>query len=543
MKTTDSAMPPLSQTMYGEAQATGEASGKAPQIKTDARQRNTREASAAPPRRLRFPPPPPPPPRTNAVNQNDSGVTRVRLQGIGIKTSYTLKEVLRMTGDAFEKPFTSFLTYMSNAGSLLIDGKPATQSQKDAIERITSKFDAVVGLASRSGQMQLAGKILHRINDAAHGKPFSREDMASDLLDGVSSVDVKLPDFKGEMPGRLGSPSLQSSSAEASGSEPAASEVGKESVSLLKQLVRRGPPDLVPAANRQADQQRIDAFCGPVSFYRKDREAPAPDFPSVIHATEYKDRRNVLTVGKGKDLTFYDAEEKAGVNGDKAADMTPELANASVIQLGSGKDGVAAVNVCFEDLAPGSTTIVSSGPMRGSTMLFTADETGFSAYHAGASKQTRAKAADAEASSIAEAHERFGSTHADATPQQNGMDALYRAATSHPFSAIVSSYGDPPAGQPHPKYAPSNDAGLGADGRPWSMMNFNYVGADQSPREVGSAEAIIRKDENGKITVQVLAERGKLGYKPTRGWSTSPTASFNYRQLESAVGRYSVDHA
>jgi hypothetical protein len=555
MKTTDSAIQPLSQAMYGEAEAASAPSGKTPQIAADARRRITREASAArPPRAPRVLPPPPPEP-SKAVNESDSGVTRVRLQGIGIKTKYTLKEVLSMSGDSLRNPVTSFVTYMANAGSLLIDGKPATQEQKDSIARVTSKFDAIVGLAPTNGQMQLAGKILHRINDAAHGKSFSREEMASDLMDGVSTVDVKLPDFKATSPGRLDGSPVQSLAVEESDSKTAASdagkepvsslkqEVGKEPVSLLKQLVKRGPPDLVPAANRQADQQRIDAFFGPVSFYRKDRAVSAPDFPSVIHATEYKDRRNVLTVGKGKDLAFYGAEAKAGSKSGKAADMTPELANASVIKLGSGNDGVAAVNVSFKDLAPGSTTIVSGGPMRGSTMLFTADESGFSAYHAGWSKHTRAKAADAEASSIAEAHERFGSAHADVTPPQNGMEALYRAATSHPFSAIVSSYGDPPAGQPHPKFAPSNDAGLGADGRPWSMMNFNYVSADQSPREVGTAEAIIRKDRNGKMTVQVLAERGKLDYKPTQGMSTLPTDLFNYRQLESAVGRYSVDHA
>jgi hypothetical protein len=70
-------------------------------------------------------------------------------------------------------------------------------------------------------------------------------------------------------------------------------------------LLKQGPPDLKPAISRQEDQQRIDQFSGPVSFYRKDRDVPNADFPSVIHATGYKDRRDVLTVGKGADLASY----------------------------------------------------------------------------------------------------------------------------------------------------------------------------------------------------------------------------------------------
>jgi hypothetical protein len=98
---------------------------------------------------------------------------------------------------------------------------------------------------------------------------------------------------------------------------------------------------------------------------------------------------------------------KATLNRSRNTKVSPEFAGADVTERGSGKDGVAAINVSFADLALGSTTIVTGGAMRGSTMLFTADESGFSAYHASASNRTGWKAADEAASSIAKAQDHF----------------------------------------------------------------------------------------------------------------------------------------
>jgi hypothetical protein len=303
----------------------------------------------------------------------------------------------------------------------------------------------------------------------------------------------------------------------------------------VKELSNQGPLVLPPPLTRQEDQQRIDAFGGPVTFYRKDRVVPNPDAAAVLHASEYRDRRGVLTVGKGKDLTSYDPGMKAVLNRDRSADVSPALANADVIALRSGRDGVAAINVNFADLAPGSTTIVTSGAMRGDMTLFTADDSGFSAYRAQASKKTRAKSADTAAASIASAHERFGKTDAYAKPPASGFDALFRAAKSHPFSALVYSYDVAPNGQPHPKFGPTSDVGLRPDGRPWSSVNFNYLAPGKSSSEVGTAQAVIVKDLNGKVTVRVLAQRGKLE-NPLRG----PRPSFTYRPIESAVGSYTT---
>jgi hypothetical protein len=447
-----------------------------------------------------------------------------------------LKEVLTITGDALSRPFTAFLEYTGNAGSLLIDGRPATQQQKDAIRTYTEKFDAVAGVAG-AGNIQAVGKILHHINDAASGKMPSRDEMVANLMEGVSMVDVVIPGMKAKAPPRPDAPSPSEGSSQ-TGQTPLASAEQETPASVLKDLAKQGPLGLKPADSREEDQKRIDQFTSPLSFYRKDRDVPNPDAASVIHATEFKDRRGVLTVGKGEDLTSYDPTMKADLNRARSTDRSPALAKANVIQLGSGKDGVAAIDVCFSDLAPGSTTIVTSGPMRGDMTLFTADETGFSAYRAQASKKTPAKSADAAASSIASAHERFGHTDAYPSKPQNGFDEMFRAARSHPFSALVYSVDDLPVGQPHPKYGLSDDAGLGPEGKLWSAVNFNYLAPNRNSKEVGTAEAVITKDLKGKVTVQVLAERGKL-----ENAVGTPPSSFTYRPIESAVGSYTARDA
>ncbi|HEY4352789.1 MAG TPA: cytotoxic necrotizing factor Rho-activating domain-containing protein [Paraburkholderia sp.] len=471
------------------------------------------------------------------------GVTRIRLQGIGIKTDYTVKEVLTITADAFQKPFTAFLEYMGNAGSLLVDGRPATQKEKESIRKVTEKFDALAGAAApASGNMQMVGTLLHRINDAANGKMPGRDAMASDLMNGVTMADVVIPGFK-RMPPRPGGPPPH-----VDGANPAdvqnkpSSQADAMSGRVQQQLAQQGPLNLTPSLNRAADEKSVDAFSSPVTFYRKDQNVPNMDFPAALHASEYKDRLGVVTFGKGKDLTSYNPGMKAFLNADSPDAIGPELANANVIDLGSGKNGTAAIEINFADLDKGSTTIVTGGHMRGSTMLFTADNRTFCAYHAQMSKKTSAKAADAAASSIASVHDRFGvsgTLPSTSKEPENGFDALFRAATRHPFSAVVYSYDDPSNNQPHPKYGPSADVGVSADGNPWSMMNFNYLAPDRNSREVGTATAVITKDMDGKVTVRVLAERGKLENKnPDR--TGKPPRNFSYRKIEGAVGTYSV---
>ncbi|GAB7522181.1 hypothetical protein [Paraburkholderia sp. 2C] len=533
MKTNDRGVQQSMYREYGEADATdGASQGTTPPIAS--RQRNRRSPD---PRDWNFSqneravPTTPVSPPGNRVAQKDDSVTWVRLQGVKIKTNYDWKEVLTITADALEKPITAFLECTANNVSLLIDGRPATKQEKEAIRRVTEKFDSVVG-ASGGGSSQGAGKILHRINDALNGKMPSRDEVIAGMQDGVSMVDVVIPGFKGKAPSR---PDILPGSDKESPVAQPASEKNRKATTTLKELAKQGPLSLLPAANRQEDQQRVDAFSGPVTFYRKDHTIPNPDAASVIHATSYRERSGVLTLGKGKDLTSYDPEMKLFLNRNRNTDISPALAGANVISLGSGDDGVAAINISFADLASGSTTVVTGGPMRGSTMLFTADDTGFSAYHAQASKNTQAKSADAAATSIADAHKHFSAAGANPAKPQNGFDAVFDAAKSHPFSALIYSCDTPSEGQPHPKFGPTSDAGSRPDGKPWSMLNFNYLAPDRNSGEVGTAEAIIAKDPNGKVTVQVLAERGKLGNP-----RNNPRPSFTYRPIESAVGSYTV---
>ena len=544
MKTKDSNFQQSTYRSYGEQEQRDGATRQMPRPEKISPGRHRRDASAAPPGSYgtgsqNRTPPSQISPATNSVGTDGDWVTKVRLQGVGIKTDYTVKEVLTIAGDGLSKPLTGFLEYMGNAGSLLIDGRPATRQQKETIRAFTEKFDAVAGVAG-AGNIQAVGKILHHINDAANGKMPSRDEMVANLMEGVSMVDVVIPGLKAKVPPRPDAPSSSEDGSQTgqTGQTGPASAKQETPPTILKELMKQGPLGLMPAANRQEDQKRIDRFSGPVSFYRKDRDVPNPDAASVLHATDYKDRLGVLNVGKGKDLTSYDPTMKAALNRNRSTDISPALANANVIQLGSGNDGVAAVNVCFADLAPGSTTVVTSGPMRGDMALFTADDTGFSAYRAQASKKTPAKSADAAAASIANAHEHFGQTDAYPTKPQNGFDEMFRAARSHPFSALVYSVDDPTSGQPHPKYGPSNDAGLGPDGKLWSAVNFNYLAPNRNSREVGTAEAVITKDLKGKVTVQVLAERGKL-----ENAVRAPDASFTYRQIESAIGSYTAREA
>jgi hypothetical protein len=547
MKTNDTIGQQSAYRLYGEENAKSGAPQQATSPESTSPGRNRRSPSPAPPgwydKTGGATAPPPISQTTNSLGGNLDAVTQVRLQGVQIKTDYTAKEVLTIAADAFSRPITAFLEYMGNAGSLLIDGRPATEEEKHTIRSFTEKFDAITGAAG-GGSIQAVGKMLHHINDAANGKMPSRDEIVANMMDGVNMIDVKIPDFKGKVLTRSDPPPPSGPDAPppASASKPAISQAAKPApvqnetpTNVVKELSKQGPLVLPPSLTRREDQQRIDGFGAPVTFYRKDRAVPNPDAASPLRATDYRDRRGVLMVGKGKDLTSYDPGMRAVLNRNRSADVIPALANADVIALRSGKDGVAAINVNFADLAPGSTTVVTSGAMRGDMTLFTADDSGFSAYRAQASKRIRAQSADTAAASIASAHERFGQTDTYAKPPASGFDALFRAATSHPFSALVYSYDVAPEGHMHPKFGPTSDVGLRPDGRPWSSVNFNYLAPGQSPNEVGTAQAVIVKDLNGKVTVRVLAQRGKLE-NGIRG----PHPSFTYRPIESAVGSFTT---
>src|ERR1700754_2737988 len=190
MKTKDSNFQQSTYRSYGEQEQRDGATRQMPRPEKISPGRHRRDASAAPPGSYgtgsqNRTPPSQISPATNSVGTDGDWVTKVRLQGVGIKTDYTVKEVLTIAGDGLSKPLTGFLEYMGNAGSLLIDGRPATRQQKETIRAFTEKFDAVAGVAG-AGNIQAVGKILHHINDAANGKMPSRDEMVANLMEGVS---------------------------------------------------------------------------------------------------------------------------------------------------------------------------------------------------------------------------------------------------------------------------------------------------------------------------------------------------------------------
>jgi hypothetical protein len=284
MKTNDTIVRQSTYRLYGEESA-----------KSGAPQQAASPAPTSPGRNRRSPLPAPPgwygkadgstapssvSQTTNGVGNNLDAVTRVQLQGVQIKTDYSAKEVLTIAADAFSRPISAFLEYMGNAGSLLIDGRPATQEEKNAIRSFTEKFDAIAGAAG-GGNIQSIGKILHHINDAANGKMPSRDEMIDNMMDGVNMIDVKIPDFKGKVLTRPDPPPPEGPDAPppASASKPAISQPANPAstqqataqnasaqngtpTNLVKELSNQGPLILPPPLTRQEDQQRIDAFGG-----------------------------------------------------------------------------------------------------------------------------------------------------------------------------------------------------------------------------------------------------------------------------------------
>src|SRR5215469_14758226 len=133
MKTNDTTAQQSTYRLYGEENAKSGAPQRAASPEPASPGRSRRSPSPAPPgwydKTGGVTAPPPISQTTNSLGGNVDAVTQVRLQGVQIKTDYTAKEVLTISADAFSRPFTAFFEYMGNAGSLLIDGRPATEEE------------------------------------------------------------------------------------------------------------------------------------------------------------------------------------------------------------------------------------------------------------------------------------------------------------------------------------------------------------------------------------------------------------------------------
>ncbi|MFC0695524.1 cytotoxic necrotizing factor Rho-activating domain-containing protein [Paraburkholderia humisilvae] len=312
----------------------------------------------------------------------------------------------------------------------------------------------------------------------------------------------------------------------------------------LKRLQGEGPINLEPAGEPAADTARIKQFGAPLTFYRNDRSESGTRNPSLIDKTRYRARHDVVAVGKGTDATSYVPEAKAYMG--RAWSTTPtELSGTDVVKLGAGKDGTAAIMLPFREIRPGSTIIVTGGPMRGSTMLFAADHHGFHAYHAGSSSDhPRWSVSEDGARSIANAYRTMHPGHDAWITARSGAEELVSIARQYPFAALIynGEYSTEP-GRKLPDeriHAPLHASGTDPHD-PWHMMTFSYF-EPGDVRSVGTAEAVISKDARGKVTVQVLGEKGRLDHMQTLDLHGG-SVGFRYKTIEGATTSYSVEQA
>ncbi|CAB3762468.1 hypothetical protein LMG29739_03890 [Paraburkholderia solisilvae] len=310
----------------------------------------------------------------------------------------------------------------------------------------------------------------------------------------------------------------------------------------LKRLQGEGPLNLEPATGPAADIARIRQFGMALTFYRNDKSASQTRDLSSIDKTAYEARHDVIAFGKGTDGTSYVPEAKAYIG--RAWTTTPtELSGTDIVKLGAGKDGTAAIMLPFDQLRLGSTVIVTGGPMRGSTMLFAADNHGFYAYHAGtSSNEPRWTVSEDGARSIANAYRAMHPAHHAWITARSGADELVSIAKLEPFSALIynGAYSTEP-GRKLPDeriHAPLHATGTEPND-PWHMMTFSYF-EPGDVRSVGTAQAVISKDAGGKITVQVMGEKGKLDHMQTMDLHGG-SVGFRYRPIEGATTSYTVE--
>jgi hypothetical protein len=490
----------------------------------------------------------------DAPRKGDDGVQKVQISGYVVKTSYSTQEFLQIVGDAFSKPFTSLFKSVANTKVQLTQNRQLTKEEQDALDRVGGALDKMASLAPTNGATQFAGAAVNHVNQALHGKMPTPEQMIDNVTGAVAtfSVNVKTP-MKPLSPGRE-NVELTGTSADgaapaggvSSGSTPPAPKpVGAppplQGEAAIQRIQGQGPINILPVASQAEDQRRIEQFSPPFRFYRNDRDVSDMQEASAANATDAEQRDGVLAVGPGENATSYSADEKAFVGkGWLPRTIGPsDLTGARIIKLGSGKNGVAAMNLRFEDLPPGSTTIVTGGAMRNSTMLFAADPKGFYAYHAGQATSDWSMA-EQGARSIVNAHEamRPGGDFSMSSAPQNNRDDLMRAARQYPFSSVVynGAY-DAKGGSNAPDdritasgYAPGSDPAHAPNSNVFSYF-------EPGLRAIGTAEAVISRDNNNQVTVCVLAEKGRRG---TSLNMSDGSSGFRYGKLDNVVRTYKV---
>ena len=317
----------------------------------------------------------------------------------------------------------------------------------------------------------------------------------------------------------------------------------KQGTVTLKRLQGQGPISVEPVDGAAADSARIKQFGKALIFYRNDRSGSGMH-PASLDPSNYQARRDVIAIGKGTDATSYVPEAKAYM-GRGWASTPRELSGTDIVKLGAGKDGVATIRLPFSELKPGSTVIVTGGAMRGSTVLFAVDNGSFYAYHAGSSSDDpRWKVSENGARSIANAYRAMHPAHDAWLTARSGAEELVSIAVRHPFSALIyNGEYSTEAGRKLPDEridGPVHANGPDPHNR-WHLMTFNYF-EPGDVRTVGTAEAVISKDTGGKVTVQVLGEKGKLDHIQTTELHGG-SVGFRYRSIGGATSSYTADQS
>jgi hypothetical protein len=525
--------------------------------------------------RIAAPPPHVPelPPASRPAPTSE-GPTKVYIGGVKIETNYSTKKVLDIVSSALTKPISTFLQTVADTASKLGDDKPLPNRARDAIKTYVDPIDAVVGalgLWAGAPPAQMVGGGVDAINKAVHGEPPVPGDIVGSIAQVVASVSTKSPSVSSNarqstqkplgnadkqgpseaptqteagVPGTTTNPNTDPDFDPPGRHDAAAQQRAKR---IFGQLSGSGPINLEPASNADDGDERLKAFGDDFSFYRNDSDVNDMAEPVDGPDAASKGLRSVLTLGKGTQATSFSPEQKAYLGRAWVPGDGPSgLEGANIVKLGSGKDGVAAFRLRFKALAPGSTTIVTGGPMQGSTMLFAADQEGFYAYHAGASRlRPQWNVAEDGARSIVDAHWKMHGSALPASPAgaANNRNDLIAAAKEYPFSALIYD-GDYPTepGRTMPDQrinAPGHAVGADATGQPHGMMTFSYFEPNPALRTVGTAQAVITKDMKGNVVVSVLGERGKLDQMKTLSLHGG-SVGFRYSAIGGATMSYQV---
>jgi hypothetical protein len=306
----------------------------------------------------------------------------------------------------------------------------------------------------------------------------------------------------------------------------------------LSRLIASGPVNLVAVGGSTEERERLNSFAAPFSYYRHDADVPDMNQPSAARQTTSGERSDVLLVGNGADATSYVPESNSYL-GREWAHQPSSLSGVDIIKLGSGKQGVAAISLPFAGVPPGSTILVTGGPMNGSTMLFAADQNGFYAYHAGPSSPDGHWLASSDgARGIADAHMKTGPDSKTPYAWRNDMSDVVTVARQYPFSALIYNGQYPADGSDTtPDTRINLPLSTGGQNAGSHMMTYSYFIPQKSLPTVGTAEAVIFKDKNGKVTVQVLGAMGVLDHRYDLDGGA---VGYSYRERGSTAAMYAV---